>query len=70
MQTYILMTKLSPETSRQVKDRAKLGQAWMKQVKDKCPDGHGHNESTNNFNCPVLIFHTNRFPERTMLHYH
>ena len=38
MQTYILMTKLSPEASKQVKDRAKLGQAWMKQVKDKCPD--------------------------------
>ncbi len=38
MQTYILMTKLSPETSRKVKDRAKLGQVWMKQVRETCPD--------------------------------
>jgi uncharacterized protein with GYD domain len=31
------MTKLSPETSKQVKDRAKLGRAWLEQVKEKCP---------------------------------
>ena len=38
MQTYILLTKLSPELSRQVKDRAKLGRAWLDQVKEKCPE--------------------------------
>ena len=38
MKTFILMTKLSPELARQVKDRAKLGRAWLEQVKEKCPD--------------------------------
>ncbi len=38
MQTYVLMTKLSPEVSRKVKDRAKLGRAWLGQVKEKCPE--------------------------------
>ena len=38
MQTYILMTKLSPEVSKQLKQRAKLGRAWLDQVKKKCPE--------------------------------
>jgi len=38
MQTYILMTKLSPDLSLQMKDRSKLGRNWLKQVKEKCPD--------------------------------
>ena len=38
MQTYILLTKLSPEVSRQMKDREKLGHNWFEQVKEKCPD--------------------------------
>ena len=38
MRTFILMTKLSPEVSRQVKDRAKIGRAWLEQVKQKCPE--------------------------------
>jgi uncharacterized protein with GYD domain len=38
MQTFILMTKLSPEVAKQMKDRAKLGRAWLDQVKQKCPD--------------------------------
>jgi len=38
MQTFILMTKLSPEMSRQVKDQAKLGRKWLDQVKEKCPE--------------------------------
>ncbi len=38
MQTFILMTKLSPEVSRQMKDRAKIGRAWLDHVKDKCPE--------------------------------
>jgi uncharacterized protein with GYD domain len=37
MQTYILMTKLSPEVCKQMKDRAKLGRNWLDQVKKKCP---------------------------------
>ncbi|KQC11827.1 MAG: GYD family protein [Desulfuromonas sp. SDB] len=38
MQTYILMTKLSPEISKQVKQRGKLGRNWLDQVKQKCPE--------------------------------
>ena len=37
MQTYILLTKLSPEISMRMKDRGKLGHNWLDQVKDKCP---------------------------------
>lgn len=37
MKTFILMTKLSPEVGRQVKERARLGRAWLDQVKEKCP---------------------------------
>ena len=37
MNTYVLMTKLSPETSKQVRERAKQGRAWLDQVKEKCP---------------------------------
>lgn len=37
MHTYILMTKLSPEISRQMRDRAKIGRAWLEQVREKCP---------------------------------
>jgi uncharacterized protein with GYD domain len=38
MQTFILMTKLSSEVAKQMKDRAKLGRAWLDQVKQKCPE--------------------------------
>jgi len=38
MKTFILMTKLSPEVARKVKDRARLGKDWLAQVKDKCPE--------------------------------
>lgn len=38
MKTFILMTKLSPDISRQLKDRAKLGRSWLDQVKKKCPE--------------------------------
>jgi uncharacterized protein with GYD domain len=38
MKTFILLTKLSPDTSRQIKDRAKLGRNWLEQVKEKCPE--------------------------------
>jgi uncharacterized protein with GYD domain len=35
--TFILLTKLSPEVSKQMKDRAILGRIWLDQVKEKCP---------------------------------
>ncbi len=38
MKTFILMTKLSPEMTKQVKSRSSLGRAWLKQVKKKCPE--------------------------------
>ncbi len=38
MKTFILMTKLAPEVSRKIKDRAKLGRAWLEEVKEKCPE--------------------------------
>lgn len=38
MQTYVLMTKLSPDVSKQMKDRAELGRAWLERVKEKCPE--------------------------------
>ena len=38
MQTFILMTKLSPEESKHVKERAELGRAWLDQVRKKCPE--------------------------------
>ena len=38
MKTFILLTKLSAETSKQIKDRSKLGRAWLEQVKEKCPE--------------------------------
>ncbi len=38
MQTYILMTKLSPDLTRRIKERADLGRAWLDEVKAKCPE--------------------------------
>ena len=38
METFILMTKLSPEIARQVKSRDKLGRTWLDQVREKCPE--------------------------------
>jgi len=38
MQTYILLTKLSPEVSMKMKDRERLGRNWLEQVKEKCPE--------------------------------
>jgi uncharacterized protein with GYD domain len=38
MKTYVLLTKLSTENTRQMKDRAKLGRQWLDQVKKKCPE--------------------------------
>ncbi len=38
MQTYVLLTKLSPDVGKRVKDRAKLGRAWLQEVREKCPE--------------------------------
>ncbi len=38
MQTFVLMTKLAPEMSKQLKNQAKLGRMWLEQVKEKCPE--------------------------------
>ena len=38
MQTYVMLTKLAPDISRQVKSRDKLGRAWLDQVHEKCPE--------------------------------
>ena len=32
------MTKLSTEITKQMKNRAKIGRAWLDQVKEKCPE--------------------------------
>jgi uncharacterized protein with GYD domain len=36
--TFILLTKFSPEISKQMKDRGRLGRVWLEQVKEKCPE--------------------------------
>ncbi|MBN3036234.1 MAG: GYD domain-containing protein [Bacteroidales bacterium] len=38
MQTYILLTKLSPEVLQQMKDRAELGRSWLEKVRETCPE--------------------------------
>jgi len=38
MPTYVLLTKLSPDLARQMKERAKLGRTWLDQVKKTCPE--------------------------------
>ncbi|MCH9029497.1 MAG: GYD domain-containing protein [Bacteroidetes bacterium] len=38
MKTFLLLTKFSPETSRMMKDRKRLGRNWLEQVKAKCPE--------------------------------
>lgn len=38
MNTYVLMTKLSPEAEMRIKDRASQGRKWLEQVKQKCPE--------------------------------
>lgn len=38
MQTFILLTKLSPEACRQMGERAELGRVWLDRVREKCPE--------------------------------
>lgn len=38
MQTYILLTKLAPQSSSQFKNRSKTSHDWYKLVKHNCPE--------------------------------
>lgn len=38
MKTFILLTKLSPEVSKKVSERASIGHLWFEEVKEKCPE--------------------------------
>ena len=38
MQTFILLTKLSPEVAMKMKDRERLGRNWLERVHEKCPE--------------------------------
>ncbi len=38
MATYVLMTKLSPEITKKIKQRAKIGRGWLRHVHKKCPE--------------------------------
>jgi uncharacterized protein with GYD domain len=38
MKTFILLTKLSPELTKRMKERATIGNVWIEHVKSKCPD--------------------------------
>jgi uncharacterized protein with GYD domain len=38
MKTFILMTKLSPDITSKLKQRAKVGHAWLDEVRKKCPE--------------------------------
>lgn len=38
MMTFILMTKLSHDLYKNIRDRAQFGHAWIEQVKSKCPE--------------------------------
>ena len=37
MPTFVLMTKLTPEISQKMKDRASVGREWLTKVREKCP---------------------------------
>jgi uncharacterized protein with GYD domain len=38
METYILLTKLTPEVMKNIKNREKIGKRWLDDVTKKCPD--------------------------------
>jgi len=38
MATYVLMTKLSPDITRNVADREEIGRRWKKKVEETCPE--------------------------------
>ena len=38
MATYILVTKLSPELTKDLKKRAEIGRQWIERVRKNCPE--------------------------------
>ncbi len=38
MSTYVLMTKLTPEVTKNLKNREKIGKRWIQKVSEKCPE--------------------------------
>jgi len=38
MQTFILLTKLTPELTERIKDRSSIGGSWLELVREKCPE--------------------------------
>lgn len=38
METYFLMTKLSPDVTKRMRDRAAIGRAWLDRVRECCPE--------------------------------
>ena len=38
MATYVLMTKLGPEISKDMGQREEIGQAWKRAIQSKCPE--------------------------------
>ena len=38
MGTYVLLTKLTPEVTKDLKNREKIGKRWMQKVSEKCPE--------------------------------
>lgn len=38
MQTFILLTKLTPELTQRIKDRSTIGGSWLELLKEKCPE--------------------------------
>ncbi len=40
MPTFVLMTKLAPETMHDAGGRRAMGKEWLHKVKDRCPQAH------------------------------
>jgi uncharacterized protein with GYD domain len=38
MQTFVLMTKLAPDASKNIQDQAEQGRLWLQKVNEKCPE--------------------------------
>jgi len=38
MATYVLMTKLTPEVTKNLKNREQIGKRWIQNVNEKCPE--------------------------------
>jgi len=40
MPTFVLMTRLRPETMHDARGRRAMGKEWLKKVKESCPEVH------------------------------